>query len=208
MDHHDDRYIGFPHNRDYCENDEEKTLFDKMHAGVSRSAQHLTSKKSISTPLYEYTAGAAHNLNDVLRNNTNHLSLDSIDHYRTMHNQIQKDFAKAEPLNGVLHTYHGTTGNSFNYIHGSLKPGSRVKLLGYTSTTLDPGSAVSWGRHNKEVIHFHHESGGRHGVYIGYRSEYPSEKEFLINHGTEGVYEGTTVHDGIKIHHVRIGKDQ
>lgn len=178
LDHHDDRYVGLPHNRINCEDEEEEALFDKKALGVSKSAEHLYDEKPLSRSMIEYTGGIAHTLNDVLRGHTGHMDPMNIPDYMKLHNEIQGDFAKAEPLNGDLHTYHGTTGNSFSYTHGSLKPGDRVKLLGYTSTTLNPRSAASWGSMNGEVLHFHHESGSRHGIYIGHRSLHPDERSF------------------------------
>ncbi len=188
------------------------------------SAQHLVKlnggdrfgdrmKPNHKLALQTYTNSGYRIMNKIM-----HGEGDYDDETKAMAHHVQEAIlTHAKPLNKDIVSAHGIRYRKMTLgltnMLSNAEPGQRVKMRGYTSTSMSPYIASGFsepgpypdetspepylGEKHQHIIVFHHAKGKRTGLYLGddrSLTTTPREYEFLLPHNSEGTYLGRETH--------------
>ena len=113
----------------------------------------------------------------------------SIRRYDDFHKRMFTALGKIGPLPETVHTYSGICSNRASE-YAKLEPGDIAHSQAYTSTSLNAGTATSFGT-MEHYAHFIIPAGEHHGGYVAPWSHHPGEMEYTIKAGSSWKYLGS-----------------
>jgi hypothetical protein len=136
--------------------------------------------------VHAYTTSSGALNKHLIRGKTDDPDLDR--YYKSKIAGIDDAINDAPKLHRDLHVFHGLAGwhpGMEAYKH----PERKIELPAYTSASLDPTMATSFGNRDRgghrHMLQIHLKKGSKHGIYVDHVSDNYGEKEFLIKHGTK-----------------------